>query len=46
LTQFLGINDNGLAVGYYQTNDGSQHGFLYDIAAMSYSLLDDPFAAG
>jgi len=32
-------------VGYYQTNDGSQHGFLYNIATQSYSFLDDPNAA-
>ena len=31
--------------GYYQTPDGSQHGFLYNIAARQYSFLDDSFAA-
>ncbi len=45
-TQFLGINDQGEAVGYYQnTTDGSQHGFLYNIATQQYTFLDDPNAA-
>jgi hypothetical protein len=42
LTQFLGVNDNGLAVGYYQTNGGSQHGFLFDLATNAYTFLDEP----
>lgn len=45
LTQFLGINDNGEAVGYYQTNNGSQFGFLYDLKAQQYVFLDAPKAA-
>jgi hypothetical protein len=45
LTQFLGINDHGLAVGYYQLPDGSQHGFLFDTTTQTYSFLDDPNAA-
>jgi hypothetical protein len=44
LTQFLGVNDNGTAVGYYQTNGGSQHGFLFDLATQKYTFLDDPNA--
>ncbi len=45
-TQFLGINDQGEAVGYYQnTTDGSQTGFLYNIATQQYTFLDDPNAA-
>jgi hypothetical protein len=44
LTQFLGINDNNQAVGYYQTNDGSQHGFLFDLNTQTYTFLDDPNA--
>lgn len=39
------INDFGLAVGYYQTNDGSQHGFIYDTGTQTYTFLDDPNAA-
>ena len=45
LTQFLGVNDNNMAVGYYQTNDGSQHGFLYDLNTHAYTFVDDPNAA-
>ena len=46
LTQFLGINDTGEAVGYYQTKDtGSQFGFLFNTATDAYTLLDDPLAA-
>lgn len=49
LTQFLGINDAGEAVGYYQTKDtitqaGSQFGFLFNTAINAYTFLDDPQA--
>ena len=33
-----------MAVGYYQLGDGSQHGFLYNIATGQYSFVDDPLA--
>lgn len=29
-SQILGINDDGIAVGYYGDSTGSQHGFLYN----------------
>ena len=45
LTQFLGINDNNEAVGYYQTTNGSQFGFTYDVNAQTYTFLDDSLAA-
>lgn len=46
LTQFLGINDTGEAVGYYQTKDsGSQFGFLFNTSTDAYTFLDDPLAA-
>jgi hypothetical protein len=38
LTQFLGINDLDMAVGYYQTNSGSQFGFLFDLNRMTYTI--------
>jgi hypothetical protein len=44
LTQFLAVNDSGLTVGYYQTKDGSQYGFLYDLSAQAYTYVDDPEA--
>jgi len=42
-SQILGINDNGLAVGYYGDSTTSQHGFLYDTQTGKYTFLDDPF---
>ena len=45
LTQFLGLNDNGEAVGYYQTTNGSQFGFLFDILTQTYTFFDHPQAA-
>jgi len=45
LTQFLGVNDHNQAVGYYQTNNGSQFGFLFNLNTNTYTYLDDPQAA-
>ncbi len=45
LTQFLALNDNGEAVGYYQTTNGSQYGFLFNLTTQAYTYLDDPQAA-
>ena len=41
-SQILGVNDQGLAVGYYQDASGSQHGFLYNTSTGLYTYLDDP----
>jgi hypothetical protein len=41
-SQVLGINDKGIAVGYYGDSTGSQHGFLYDTKTGQYTFLDDP----
>jgi hypothetical protein len=41
-SQILGINDQGIAVGYYGDSNGSQHGFLYDTHDGQYTFLDDP----
>lgn len=42
-TQFLGINDSGEAVGYYQTaSTNVQHGFLFNTTTSAYTFLDDP----
>ncbi len=43
-SQILGVNDSGLAVGYYQDSTGSQHGFLYNTNTGTYSFLDAPNA--
>lgn len=45
LTQFLAINDNHEAVGYYQTTNGSQFGFVFNLVTMAYTYLDHPMAA-
>jgi hypothetical protein len=41
-SQILGINDNGIAVGYYGDSTTSQHGFLYNTNTGQYTFLDDP----
>ncbi len=40
-----GINNNGLAVGFYNTDGIHDHGFLYNTNTSSYSLLADPNVA-
>jgi hypothetical protein len=42
LTQYLGINDNNQAAGYWQDILGSQHGFVSNLAAKTFSFADDP----
>ncbi len=44
-SQILGINDKGLAVGYYGDSTTSQHGFLYNTKTGTYSFVDDPNVA-
>jgi hypothetical protein len=44
-SQILGINDNGIAVGYYGDSTTSQHGFFYNTKTGQYTFLDDPNAA-
>jgi hypothetical protein len=44
-SQILGINDHGIAVGYYGDSTTSQHGFLYNTQTGQYTFLDDPSAA-
>ena len=41
-SQVLGVNDNGIAVGYYGDSTTSQHGFLYNTTTGNYAFLDDP----
>lgn len=40
--QLLGVNDSGIAVGYYEDSTGSQHGFLYNTNTGAYTFVDDP----
>jgi hypothetical protein len=44
-SQILGVNDNGLAVGYFGDSTLSQHGYFYDTNTNTYRFLDDPAAA-
>ena len=44
-SQILGINDHGIAVGYYGDSTTSQHGFLYNTKTGHYTFLDDPSEA-
>jgi PEP-CTERM motif len=44
-SQILGINDQGIAVGYYGDSTTSQHGFIYNTHTGQYTFLDDPGAA-
>ena len=44
-SQILGINDKGIAVGYYGDSTTSQHGFLYNTNTGKYTFLDDPSEA-
>jgi len=44
-SQVLGINDQGIVVGYYGDSTTSQHGFLYDTHTGKYTFLDDPNAS-
>jgi hypothetical protein len=44
-SQILGINDQGIAVGYYGDSTTSQHGFFYNTLTGQYTFLDDPLAA-
>jgi len=41
-SQVLGINDSGIAVGYYGDSTTSQHGFLYDTKTGKYTFVDNP----
>jgi hypothetical protein len=44
-SQILGVNDKGIAVGYYGDSTTSQHGFVYDTNTGVYTFLDDPAEA-
>jgi hypothetical protein len=44
-SQILGVNDEGIAVGYYGDSTTSQHGFIYNTHTGQYTFLDDPSEA-
>ena len=41
-SQILGVNNSGIAVGYYGDSTTSQHGFLYNLDTGQYTFMDDP----
>jgi hypothetical protein len=43
-TMFLGINNQGQAVGVYQDSNGFNNGLMYNIGAGTYQTVDDPSA--
>lgn len=42
VTQFLGVNDLGIAVGFYLGADTFPHGVAYNLATGKVTYLDDP----
>jgi hypothetical protein len=42
--QLLGVNDSGLAVGFYMTANGNSHAYLYDIPAHKYISMSSGIA--
>jgi len=40
--QLLGVNDNGIAVGFYTDANGTNHGYRYNIGANRYRPIVDP----
>jgi hypothetical protein len=42
VTNAQGVNSSGLVIGFYSADGVHQHGFLYNSATSSYSLLSDP----
>ncbi|HEY3903330.1 MAG TPA: hypothetical protein VGM14_05480 [Streptosporangiaceae bacterium] len=44
--QLLGVNDSGLAVGFYLDAKGNSHGYLYDIPAHKYVSENPPLGTG
>ncbi len=44
--QLLGVNDSGLAVGFYVDGTGASHGYLYDINTNKYVSEDPPLGTG
>lgn len=44
--QLLGVNDSGIAVGFYVDAMGSSHGYVYDINAHKYLSENPPLGTG
>jgi hypothetical protein len=44
VNQALGINDNSIAVGFFNDADGNPHGFAYTVSSGKYTAVDVPDA--
>jgi hypothetical protein len=44
--QNLGVNDEGIVVGFYNDANGNSHGYEYDIWTRQFSTVVDPSAPG
>jgi len=42
VTNAQGVNNNGLAAGFYSTDGAHQHGFLYNSVTQAFTLEPDP----
>jgi hypothetical protein len=45
VNQLLGINDNAVAAGFYNTSDGNSHGYTYNLNTGKFTPVVDPAAA-
>jgi hypothetical protein len=46
IDQNLGVNDEGIVVGFYNDANGNSHGYEYDIWTRQFSTVVDPSAPG
>jgi hypothetical protein len=44
-TNFLGVNDNGVAVGFYNDGNMVPHGIVYDYKTGALAIINDPSGA-
>jgi hypothetical protein len=42
ITELLGVNDHGIAVGFYTDASGNNHGFVFNTKTGKFTTLDDP----
>jgi hypothetical protein len=45
VNQLLGINDNGVAAGFYNSANGNSHGYTYNLNTGAFTKVVDPAAA-
>ncbi|HET6180577.1 MAG TPA: hypothetical protein VFE61_26905 [Candidatus Sulfotelmatobacter sp.] len=45
-TQALGLNNNGIVVGFYTDAAGNTHGFTYNRTTKAWQSIDDPDGVG